>query len=134
MFSFTAIAVLMCLCAIFLLSVVDFSVAMPGGHNHGGSYGINELLVAGLLAKMFQQGWGADASRSWLPNLQLGVDTLPWSRADVSSWFFHLQCTNLLIVLHRYSICIYRKPTVQFLIGSHLQYYTLLYFILANAC
>lgn len=56
MYSFSTIAIVACLCAVFLLSVVDFSVAMPGGH-HGGNMGIEELLLAGLIAKMFQEHW-----------------------------------------------------------------------------
>lgn len=56
MYSFSTIAIVVCLCAAFLLSVVDFSAAMPGGGHHGGGMGMEELLVAGLIAKMFQQG------------------------------------------------------------------------------
>ena len=55
MYSFATIAVVICLCAVFLLSVVDISAAMPGGH-HGGNMGLDEILVAGLIAKMLQQG------------------------------------------------------------------------------
>lgn len=56
MYSFSTIAIVVCLCAVFLISVVDFSEARPGGGHHGGHMGMEELLVAGLIAKMFQQG------------------------------------------------------------------------------